>query len=167
MDVPAANCVIRFDAMHHAVSLVQGRGRARQEQSAFVVLKERTDRPHSVLAAVEKKQLELIRTFQPTPSESVHEKQRKAQTSRETAAKPCLSGDADLNNAMFKLQIFCQKTKVSLDSMYQRQQNQFAVRLQYTSVLRTVTAQGNGLSMKAAAENAALQMVVALRTQII
>jgi superfamily II DNA or RNA helicase len=29
MDVPAANCVLRFDPMLNAVSLVQGRGRAR------------------------------------------------------------------------------------------------------------------------------------------
>jgi len=45
MDVPAANCVIRFDEVLNAVSHVQGRGRARQSDSSFVVLRERPDRP--------------------------------------------------------------------------------------------------------------------------
>lgn len=46
MDVPEANCVIRFDPMINSVSLVQGRGRARQAQSSFVVLAERGDPAH-------------------------------------------------------------------------------------------------------------------------
>lgn len=61
MDVPAANCVIRFDPMINSVSLVQGRGRARQANSSFVVLSEREDRPTSTLAAVEAQQLETLR----------------------------------------------------------------------------------------------------------
>ena len=40
MDIPAANCVIRFDPITNAVSLVQSRGRARQADSAFVVLRQ-------------------------------------------------------------------------------------------------------------------------------
>ena len=60
MDVPAANCVIRFDPMINSVSLVQGRGRARQPDSSFVVLCERQDRPTSTLAAVEAQQLERL-----------------------------------------------------------------------------------------------------------
>ena len=39
MDVPAANVVVRFDAVQTPVSLVQSKGRARQADSAFVVLK--------------------------------------------------------------------------------------------------------------------------------
>ncbi|CAM9996653.1 unnamed protein product [Choristocarpus tenellus] len=66
MDVPAANCVIRFDAMEHAVSLVQGRGRARQEDSSFVVMSERLDRPATLLAEVEQDQLRLVREFNPS-----------------------------------------------------------------------------------------------------
>ena len=65
MDVPAANCVIRFDPMINAVSFVQGRGRARQADSSFVVLSERQDRPTSTLAAVEAQQLQKLRpTFE-------------------------------------------------------------------------------------------------------
>ncbi len=40
MDIPEANCVIRFDAITTPVSLVQSRSRARQADSAFVVLAE-------------------------------------------------------------------------------------------------------------------------------
>eukprot|EP00919_Chromeraceae_sp_WS-2016_P037476 GHVR01089399.1.p2 GENE.GHVR01089399.1~~GHVR01089399.1.p2 ORF type:complete len:106 (+),score=18.29 GHVR01089399.1:1380-1697(+) len=38
MHVPAANVVIRFDAVQTPVSLVQSRGRARQADSKFVVM---------------------------------------------------------------------------------------------------------------------------------
>jgi ERCC4-related helicase len=41
MDVPAANCVIRFDEVQTPVSLVQSRGRARQANSSFVLMKVR------------------------------------------------------------------------------------------------------------------------------
>lgn len=41
MDVPAANCVVRFDEVQTPVSLVQSRGRARQEDSSFKVMKVR------------------------------------------------------------------------------------------------------------------------------
>lgn len=38
MDVPAANCVVRFDEVQTPVSLVQSRGRARQADSSFVLM---------------------------------------------------------------------------------------------------------------------------------
>ena len=41
MDVPAANCVVRFDEVQTPVSLVQSRGRARQQDSSFIALKVR------------------------------------------------------------------------------------------------------------------------------
>eukprot|EP01068_Selenidium_serpulae_P015714 Selendium_serpulae@DN6236_c6_g2_i1.p1 len=61
LDVPQANAVIRFDAMEHAVSLVQGRGRARQVHSSFVVLSERLNRPAKALEKVEERQIELLK----------------------------------------------------------------------------------------------------------
>lgn len=70
MDIPAANCTVRFDAMEHVVSLVQGRGRARQAGSCFVVLRERSDRTTSDLEAAEKQQLRLLRSFKPPPPPS-------------------------------------------------------------------------------------------------
>lgn len=88
MDIPAANCVIRFDAMLHTVSLVQGRGRARQENSSLVVLSERSDRPTSTLVRNEATQLELLQTLRPDANEeSSLEAQRQAQESKETNAK--------------------------------------------------------------------------------
>ncbi|KAG1656436.1 hypothetical protein FOA52_006978 [Chlamydomonas sp. UWO 241] len=88
MDVPAANCVIRFDAMLHAVSFVQGRGRARAADSRFLVLSERPDRPASLLVDIsstswgvapatalaalkgycQKTKVELQESFQPRPN---------------------------------------------------------------------------------------------------
>ncbi|CAM9426372.1 unnamed protein product, partial [Laminaria digitata] len=65
MDIPAANCTLRFDAMEHAVSLVQGRGRARQAGSSFVVLRERADRTTADLEATEQRQLRLVQNFKP------------------------------------------------------------------------------------------------------
>lgn len=60
IDIAAANCVIRFNSMNHVVSLVQGRGRARQEHSSFVVLEERKDRSMLKLSEAEKLQRDLL-----------------------------------------------------------------------------------------------------------
>ncbi|CAN8065644.1 unnamed protein product [Agarophyton chilense] len=61
MDIPAANCVIRFDMVHSTVSFVQGRGRARQQNSCFVVLKQREDRDSRLFVEVERQQMQLLR----------------------------------------------------------------------------------------------------------
>ena len=60
MDVPEANCIIRFDPIQTPVSLIQGRGRARQEKSSFVVMEERKDRPLEKLAQAEVVQMNLL-----------------------------------------------------------------------------------------------------------
>ena len=44
VDVPEANCVIYLDPIDTSVSYVQGRGRARQKDSSFVMMTERPDR---------------------------------------------------------------------------------------------------------------------------
>mmetsp|Transcript_30694 Transcript_30694/g.46446 ORF Transcript_30694/g.46446 Transcript_30694/m.46446 type:complete len:631 (-) Transcript_30694:1655-3547(-) len=51
MDVPAANVVIRFDAVQTPVSLVQSRGRARQADSKFIVLAE-SDKAERSIAGI-------------------------------------------------------------------------------------------------------------------
>ena len=68
LDIPAANCVIYFDPMDHAVSYVQGRGRARHADSSFVVLDQRTDRPASLLAKQEAEQHNVASSFVPHKS---------------------------------------------------------------------------------------------------
>lgn len=60
MDIPAANCVVRFDEVQTPESLVQSRGRARQEDSTFVVMKESCSRPVSDLYATEQQQIAVI-----------------------------------------------------------------------------------------------------------
>eukprot|EP00923_Selenidium_pygospionis_P049744 GHVN01085701.1.p1 GENE.GHVN01085701.1~~GHVN01085701.1.p1 ORF type:complete len:701 (-),score=185.94 GHVN01085701.1:406-2508(-) len=60
VDVPAANCVIRFDAMLTSVSLTQGRGRAREPKSDFVVMDERPDRSVARLMRAEQRQHEML-----------------------------------------------------------------------------------------------------------
>ena len=46
-----ANIVVRFDVVQHAISLVQGRGRARRADSSHVVMCERADRTVTRLEA--------------------------------------------------------------------------------------------------------------------
>lgn len=71
MDIPAANCVIRFDAIQTPVSLVQSRGRARQEDSSFVVMSESKDTSRSLesLQQCEHNQLALIKEMSLQASE--------------------------------------------------------------------------------------------------
>ncbi|CAM9140821.1 unnamed protein product, partial [Hapterophycus canaliculatus] len=91
MDIPAANCVIRYDAMEHAVSMVQGRGRARKEDSSFVVLRERPDRTTADLEAVERQQQRLVKNFEPPTDSGVLEAaMMAAQRSRERGARRVL-----------------------------------------------------------------------------
>eukprot|EP00727_Mastigamoeba_balamuthi_P012343 m51a1_g7731 putative probable atp-dependent rna helicase dhx58 (539) ;mRNA; r:162088-164044 len=93
MDVPAANCVVRFDPMVNAVSLVQGRGRARQADSSFVVLSERADRDTSKLASIERHIEEFARSFVPAPpSDADIRRAEEAQRSRERGAVATLRG---------------------------------------------------------------------------
>ncbi|CAM9463214.1 unnamed protein product [Pylaiella littoralis] len=67
LDVPAANCVVRYDRIEHTVSFVQGRGRAREEGSSFVVLDERSDRTTADLEAVERRSNQYLEGFEPRP----------------------------------------------------------------------------------------------------
>ncbi|CAN0472862.1 unnamed protein product, partial [Hapterophycus canaliculatus] len=73
MDIPAANCVIRYDPLEHVVSMVQGRGRAREKESSFVVLHERPDRTVADLEAVEQRRVQTLHDFEPEPTEALPE----------------------------------------------------------------------------------------------
>ena len=61
MDIPAANCVIRFDNVNTPVSLVQSRGRARQADSSFFVLSEAKRKPVHLLREAESFQQSVIK----------------------------------------------------------------------------------------------------------
>ena len=96
MDIPEANCVVCFDNITHGVALVQRRGCARQADSSFIIMSERSDRPVSFLAAGEQEQHSFLRDFKPADSDqNSREKQRTAQTQRELTAKPLLMKDID------------------------------------------------------------------------
>ncbi|CAJ1349424.1 unnamed protein product [Effrenium voratum] len=162
MDVPAANCVIRFDPMVNSVSLVQGRGRARQEGSAFVVLSERPDRPTAVLAEVEQQQLEICRSFQPGDVGADPAKEKAAQTSRERNAAAVLAKPGE---ALANLNLFCKKTKVELQEDF-LQAGGWCCRLAYLSVLRSTTAEGTASSRKEAKKKAAEGLLAELQKSL-
>lgn len=168
MDVPAANCVIRFDPMQHAVSLVQGRGRARQADSSFVVLSERSDRSASVLEKTEKTQRDLLSSFDKKMIGTVDlEKERVAQRSRERGAMAgIIQGEVDQFTALSKLNLFCTKTKVPLQCSQGGKKSDYETFLVYTSVLRSVTGRGTGSNKKEAKRAAALDAVILLREDL-
>lgn len=63
MDIAAANCVIRFDAVQHTVSLVQSRGRAREAESSFVVMQDNHSVTMDHLVQAERLQGDVIKTL--------------------------------------------------------------------------------------------------------
>ena len=172
MDVPQANCVIRFDPMINSVSLVQGRGRARQVQSSFVVLSEREDRPTSSLAAIESQQLQIVRDFQPQQVVPDSTREKEAQKSRERNAREVLTKAENLSpsEALGALNLFCKKTKVDLqEETVETTPKKFTCTLHYRSVLRDLRATGTSEASKpadakkGAKRNAALALMMELR----
>jgi superfamily II DNA/RNA helicase len=96
MDIPSANCVIRFDAIQTPVSLVQSRGRARQQDSSFVVMAEIEGRSCSTLLKSEESQISAISKLSSSDnlsselSKEMLNKKIQAQSSRIRGAKPII-----------------------------------------------------------------------------
>jgi len=186
VDVAAANCVIRFDPMHHSVSFVQGRGRARQENSTFVVLAQREDRPVELLAEMEREQRRLVadmaRARAEVPAEGVAaaaaaDRKAKAendvQLSRERGALRTLNSAAAKPNAfaasnvLNMLMTFCKQTKVDLVTSSRKQRTtgghvEWSADLVYESVLRRVEAAAVAETPTAAKRLAAADILKAL-----
>ena len=184
MDIPAANCTIRFDAMEHAVSLVQGRGRARQAGSSFVVLRERSDRTTADLEAVEQQQLRLVRKFKPPAGgtdEAAHEVLFAAQRSRERCARGVLvtfgvklsphAGAASATGAatpgaLSALNIFSKKTRAILEDSFKNEAGLWVCTMKYESPLRDLYAAGKSpgkkIARRLAAERLAAKLLVAV-----
>jgi ERCC4-related helicase len=156
LDVPAANCVIRFDSMNHAVSFVQGRGRARQSNSSFVVLSERVDRPVSLFENVEKQQLQQIQSFKPKKYSKENEK--KAQLSRETGAKIWLQ-NIDTSNSLSILNIYCNKTKIDLIENIYLKGDVWECELTYESVISLHTVSITSSNKKKAKNEASKELL--------
>ena len=160
MDIPEANCVIYFDPMNTAVSYVQGRGRARQANSSFVMLDQRHDRPAALLAQQEEEQHRIASTFVPekgsNPVAAIT-----AQQNRERGCAAVLDGVNDIT-ALAKLNLYCKKTKVLCDEIYTPGPGDchtFALTLTYSSVLRTVRGSGTGSTKKEAKKRAAVALL--------
>jgi len=164
LDVPAANCVIYFDSMNHAVSYVQGRGRARQENSSFVVLDQREDRPATMLARQELEQHTIASSFSPNKLQTERDDPQ-AQRSRELNAKACLN-DINEKNALTKLNLFCMKTKIPILENWETRASKKRCKLTYKSSLREVTVLASGNNKKEAKRKAAIELLVALRASM-
>jgi ERCC4-related helicase len=167
MDIPAANCVIRFDPVLNGVSFVQGRGRARQADSSFVIMSQRLDRPAAMLAEVEQMQQRLVASFDPARASAAAAEdlrtEKGAQTSRERGASAILKASADgryreasnRGRWLADLNLFCKKTKVVLKERAKLTSN-WSCALEYISVTREVKGAGTGASKKEAQQAAAI-----------
>ncbi len=182
-DIPAANCVFRFDPIDHSVSYVQGRGRARAEGSSYTILAERADRPASMLAAAETQQLAIIASMQ-TPAGGAEAggdggratweaAERTAQLSRERNAaaklRVTLGLEAQHSIALAELNLFCKRTKVELAEAVTAAPGGVAgnlVSMEYSSCLRTVRGEGQGATLKAARQAAAANLLARLAASL-
>ncbi len=165
MDVPAANCVVRFDPMVHSVSFVQGRGRARADASSFVVLAERDDRPVELLAAVEQQQLELVREIARGGAGAVSdaralERARRQQADRERGAAAVLpASPVDPAAALAALNLYCKKTKVNVAEEVRVEGGQHLAAVTYESCLRVAKGLGRAPTAKGARQLAAADLL--------
>ncbi|CAM9872902.1 unnamed protein product [Ectocarpus sp. 4 AP-2014] len=174
MDVPKANCVVRYDAMVHAVSMVQGRGRAREEDSSFVVLSERPDRTTADLEAVERQQQRLVRGFRPPAAGSAAAGDAAlvaAQRSRERVAREALGAAAAQGGggggALSGINFFAQKTRAALENGWSKGAGgQWVCTLSYESPLRELHATGTASGKKAAKKLAAAKLLADLREAV-
>eukprot|EP01104_Vermistella_antarctica_P010969 TRINITY_DN2993_c1_g1_i1.p1 TRINITY_DN2993_c1_g1~~TRINITY_DN2993_c1_g1_i1.p1 ORF type:complete len:570 (+),score=130.25 TRINITY_DN2993_c1_g1_i1:885-2594(+) len=160
MDVPAANVVIRFDAMVHGVSFVQGRGRARQADSSYVVMSERSDRTVATLAKTEKTQLEIVRRFKPCADTGARAAaQRVAQPNRERVARALLEkvhATAMAAKAVALLNSYAKQTKVDLQTnLAKDKEKAWQCEIFYDSVLRVSVCGVGRSASKAEAKRAA------------
>ena len=152
MDIPEANIVVRFDSMVHSVSMVQGRGRARQEDSSLVVLSERTDRTVAKLREMEQLQRRIVSDFQ---ADAPHH------TLQVTPKDP--------NVAVAVLNHYCQKTKGVLNDYFTSLKSVkgwhdgWHCKLVYASEQRRITSESTGRSKKEAKASAAVQLMQALK----
>ena len=162
LDIPAANCVIYFDPMNHVVSYVQGRGRARQANSSFVMLDEREDRPAIMLAQQEVEQHKIASSFSPSTSLNQNE-DLSAQRNRERNAEAFLENVTE-KTALAKLNTFCMKTKIPFKEKWERCRTKTQCKLSYKSSLRTISVVATGDSKKVAKRKAAEKLLRALKS---
>lgn len=166
MDVPSANCVIRYDPVQTGVSLTQSRGRGRQADSSFVVLAEQPGRDVATLQQGEVQQTQIAADFRPFTPEEL--KRREAQEvekqrSRDRGAKLSVldklsSVDADgEQSAIARLNEFCKKTKVDLEESHCKVKGSghWSFNLSYNSLTMRLSAEGTHPTQKRVAQRQA------------
>jgi hypothetical protein len=167
MDVPAANCIIRFDPIHTPVSMIQGRGRARQEMSSFVVMEERRDRTVERLARAEHAQMSLLHTqsediVQAAMSEAAIRKKEQAQASRDRSALSFVQ-TASLEGRIPPVQIvktFCAKTDREAVETFCKQRTMWVCSVAVHGVAgEKLQSQAEAQSKQAAKEDAYAQIL--------
>ena len=149
--------------MNHAVSYVQGRGRARQANSSFVMLDEREDRPAIMLAQQEVEQHKIASSFSPSTSLNQNE-DLSAQRNRERNAEAFLEKNVTEKTALAKLNTFCMKTKIPFKEKWERCRTKTQCKLSYKSSLRTISVVATGDSKKVAKRKAAEKLLRALKS---
>ena len=166
LDITRANCVIRFDPVQHAVSFVQGRGRAREVDSSFIILSEQEGRSAEQLAVAEQRQLAVAQSFEPTvrgPAEV--EKERVAQRTRERGARHVLEA-AQLEEGkgvLSALNLYCKKTKVNVLEALFKEGGNWVCTMSYKSCLRDINGRGSAAGKKEAKLQASVQLMYHLR----
>ena len=166
LDIPAANAVIYLDPINNAVSYVQGRGRARQENSSFTLLSERIDRPATVLAQQEREQHKFASSFEPRSIEMNGVAEITAQKSRERGANVVLFQDVTASTAVSTLNLYFKKCKVVPDERYITMGDHIQCTISYASILRNVSAIALADSKKEARYKAATQLLLNLRSPL-
>ena len=167
LDIPEANCVVRFDPMDHAVSYVQGRGRARHFDSTFVVLAQRNDRPVSLLAEQEIEQHKLASSFVPEKNSEDIAANIVNQKNREQNGASYLL-HPNVGTSLANLNIYCNKTKVVLKEAFSKKEkeNSWSYTLTYLSVTRTAIGSGTSKSKKVAKKVAAVELLKAIKASV-
>jgi ERCC4-related helicase len=166
-DVPAANVVVAYDPLKDTVELSQRFGRARQTDSAIVVMDERFDRPISKLEAVRDLQDEIIGAFDPSKTLTNQKSILQSQIHREKNVRDMISDRAAYTGKpMAILNVVVQKTKGHLDETLVVNCSMFTVQFKYSSMLRSIEVERTGASKKLARAEAAKAMLDSLRNAL-
>ncbi|KAI8898107.1 P-loop containing nucleoside triphosphate hydrolase protein [Globomyces pollinis-pini] len=175
IDIPAANCVVRFDAMQTPVSFIQSRGRARQANSSFIVMNESKSKTVPDLVNAESNQKSIIDEF----SRIDHnlEKVRQALNVKSTNAKlystnvkkqqgysyilQFFSGALPSQSELAVLNSYVQKVEAKIDqTVSDGIYGVFTAKIKLLEVgSEALEVMATGSSKKLALQNAALEML--------
>lgn len=146
--------------MKDSVELCQRFGRARQNDSSAIVMKQRQDRPVAMLEKVKSRQDEIIKEFDPTKVQINHDANKRAQNDRERNAAKLLSKMDEIDKKPVAiLNIYVSKTKALLTNNISKKQGLFHHGMVYESDLRQEIAMASGSSKKEAKKLCALRLL--------